>query len=138
MPDTPDLPLPEEFANWPEQTRPTRSAPNRLTFPSPFAEYPGTVTIVLHLSAPEYHDWWSVAGEDQPEEDKRHWALWTWETRRHLLKDVRLDNIESDVLHGDPLELPDMRLAVWLTAITQPIIKMATSLPNWPRPSSDI
>lgn len=130
-----ELLIPDGYEEWPEGYRPTRIKPNRLSFPSPFVEYPGYITLPLYLSASDYHTWWTKEGEGKPKED--HWAFWHWETRHHLVKDWKLDNIETQELDEKGLELPDLRIAIWFTIITQPVIQEATNLPNWVEPSSD-
>jgi hypothetical protein len=132
-----DLDIPEDYHKWPDAYRPKRVKNNRLQFPSPFAKYPGHVILPIHLSASEYQEWWEQSSQNQDEDDNRHWSLWTWETRFHLLKSWHFENIESSLFVKNPIGLPDQRLLIWFTVITQPIINNATHLPNWPEPSSD-
>lgn len=121
-----------------EDLQPTRPAVNRLVFPSPFEEWPGSVLTPVYLSAKEYHQWWSMAGKGQPEDDDRHWLYYEWESRFHIAKNWNLKGLDNDQLQKDPINLPDLRIAMWFVAITQPILNEATLLPNSQRPLKDI
>ena len=138
MPKSESLELPAFLSALSEDLQPTRPAINRLVFPSPLKEWPGTVTMPCYLSAAEYHQWWTGAGEGQSEDDERHWLYFEWETRFSLAKKWDLEGLDNDQLQADPINLPDLRIAMWFMAITQPIIVEATSLPNSRRPSNDI
>ena len=132
------LELPEFLKALPEDLLPIRTSVNRLVFPSPLAEWPGTVTTPCYLSADEYLTWWLNVGDGQPEDDPRHWAYYDWETRFHLAKKWDMENLDSDQLKVDPIDLPDTRIILWFITITNTIIQEATMLPNSPRPSSGI
>ena len=136
MPNVEELELPEAFAALPAHYRPVRTSVNRLSFPSPFAEYPGCVSAPLNLSATDYHTFWTQTnGGKQPIEDLRHPTNWIWETRFHLITDWKLQNVETSLITKDPTHVPDQRIIRWICEITQPIIERATSLPNWQGPS---
>lgn len=137
MPKSKDLELPAFLNALSEDLRPTRPEVNRLVFPSPFEEWPGIVLTPCYLSASEYHEWWTQAGKGQPEDDDRHWLYYEWETRFHLAKSWRLEGLDSDQLQKDPVNLPDLRIAMWFVAITQLMVSEATTLPNSPRPLND-
>ena len=137
MPDEPEFPLPDIFDDWPEENRPKRNAPNRLVFPSPFSEYPGTVTTVCYLSAADYDTWYRKAGDGPPRDAAQgHWTLWSWKSISHLIKDFSITDVESSMFQ-EPKTLPDQRILLWLTQIIDPLTKMAASLPNWREPSKD-
>jgi hypothetical protein len=131
------LTVPSVFDDLEEHLLPRRPNVNRLVFPSPFKRWSGSVTLPLYLTAAEYNKWWMKAQEGQPEDDERHWALFEWETRFFMAKSWNLKDLDSDQINEDPLNLPDMRLAMWYVEITQPIIKEATNLPNSLAPSSN-
>lgn len=130
------LELPDFLEVLPENLRPTRPEVNRLVFPSPLAEWPGTVTTPCYLSAAEYHEFWSMYGKGQPEGDDRHWAYFDWETRFHLAKAWNLKGLDNDQLQQDPINTPDLRIVLWFLQITQAIINEATQVPNSQRPSN--
>jgi len=129
--------LPEFLMALPEDLRPTRPKVNRLVFPSPLKEWPGTVTTACYLSAEEYHVWWTNSGDGQPEDDKRHWAYFDWETRFHFAKAWAIEGLDNDQLKTDPKDIPDTRLIIWYVTVTNTIIQEATLLPNSRRPSSE-
>lgn len=143
MPKRRMLDLPEEIsAAYPDNIRPKRIETNRLAHTSPFVEFPGEIITPLSMSAEDYHEWWTQAGDGQPDDDNRHWAFFEWETRFHLVKkwDLKTEagnHLDSDVLDKNPIKLPDMRLISWMVAILQPVISNSVSLPNLPRPSND-
>jgi hypothetical protein len=127
------------YDNFPEAYKPTEiQGKNRLTFPSPFEEYPGEVSVVKLMSAPDYHEFWSMARDGQPDSDDRHWSQWVWESRFHLAKNWALKNVETSDITKDGMLLPDQRIAIWFATITQLIVANATSLPNWQGLSRDI
>lgn len=132
------LELPEFLKALSKELRPKRPSVNRLVFPSPLKEWPGTVTTPCYLSAEEYHVWWTSVGDGQPEEDKRNWAFHDWETRFHFAKAWNIEGLDNDQLKQDPVDIPDMRFIMWFLTITNPIIQEATSLPNSQGPSSAI
>jgi hypothetical protein len=141
MPKTEDakLEVPESITAFLDPVlKPERISINRLAFPSPFEEYPGKIITPLYLDAGEYHNWWKKAGKGQPDDDERHFLCFEWECRFHLVKKWDMEELDADHLNPDPLTLPDFRIALWLTAVTQPILKEATSLPNLQRPSNAI
>lgn len=138
MPESESLELPEFLKVLPEDLRPTRPSVNRLVFPSPLEEYPGTVTLPCYLSAEEYHVWWTSVGDGQPEDDKRNWAFYDWETRFHFAKGWNIEGMDGDQIKKDPVGIKDMRFIMWFITITNLIIQEATLLPNLPRPSNAI
>lgn len=133
MPEN-SMEVPEIFDSLPDAIKPTRPEANRLVFPCPIPEWPGTVTLPLYLNAQDYSEWWVAAEEGQPEDDKRHWLYFEWESRYHLAKDWKLEGLDLEQLSKDPSKLPDTRLLAWYVRITQILIKEATSVPNWPEP----
>lgn len=131
------LQVPEQYQSLPEAIRPTRPQANRLVFPSPFEEWPGTVTIPVYINAQDYNLWWKMAQEGQPEDDTRHWLYYEWESRFHLAKDWNLEGLDLEQLTPTAEKIDDTRLVSWFVRITQLIIKEATSIPNWPEPQND-
>lgn len=138
MPKSESLELPRFVMELSEDLRPTRPSVNRLVFPSPLEEWPGTVITSCFLSAEEYHIWWTSVGDGQPEDDPRHWAYFDWETRFHFAKGWNIEGLDSDQLKKDPIDIPDTRFVVWFVTITNAIIQEATLLPNSQRPLSEI
>lgn len=118
-----------------EHLYPERTEINRLVFPSPFVEYPGSVTTPVYLSAQQYYEWWQKAGKGQPKDDDRHWSCYEWETRFHLILAYQLKGLDNETFNLDPLTLPDQRLILWIITITQPLLEEAVNLPNSPKPS---
>ena len=127
------------YDKFPEAYKPTEiQGRNRFIFPTPFEEYPGEVSVVKLISAPDYQIFWSMAREGQPDDDERHWSQWVWESRFHLAKNWALSNVETSEITKDGKLLPDQRIAIWFATITQLIVQNATSLPNWQGLSKDI
>lgn len=141
MPRRKSIALPEELekAYEEEGLKPKRIAQNQLLHTSPIPEYPGEVITPMSLSAKDYDEWWVKSSDGQPEDDKRHWSFFEWETRFHLIKkwSFKSDNLTTDILKTDPIDLPDTRIITWLLALTQPILMFSVSLPNLRGPSSD-
>jgi hypothetical protein len=121
--------LPEIFDSWLDNMKPVRIAQNRLAFPSP---------LPMYFSAEEYQKWWNYAGKGQDDDDETNSVLWHWKTCFHLIRDFKLDNVDTSVIEKDGLGLPDQRILVWFWQITSPLIFLATDLPNWLEPSSEI
>ena len=144
MPRRKTFELPEDLAKaYPDSIRPKRVAVNRLAHTCPLLEYTGTILTPMSLSAPDYNDWWTKAGKGQPDDDDRHWSIFEWETRFHIVKqwdlqDLNKEVLDNEVIQADPLTLPDMRLVTWVIAVTQPIIAFSVSLPNLQGPLSDM
>ena len=138
MPKSKSLELPEFLQALPEDLHPKRPSVNRLVFTSPLEEWPGTVTTSCFLNAEEYHVWWTASGDGQPEEDKRHWAFFDWETRFHFAKAWNIEGLDNEIIKKDPVDIPDMRFIMWFVTITNAIIQEATLLPNSPGPLNAI
>lgn len=128
------LEVPASFASLPKEVQPTRPSVNRLIFPCPIPEWPGTVTLPLYIDAVDYNKWWTAAQEGQPEDDTRHWLYFEWQTRFHLAKDWNLEGLDLEQLTPEADKIPDTRIVAWYVNITQIIIKEATNVPNWPAP----
>ena len=137
--------LPEVFKseNWPEDWRPTRTEFGRLQFPCPVEGWTGSITTKWNISAVDFLKFYKLALESpevSEEESDEHYAAIAWKTRYHLIASVNLKRIdgkevETKSITEEPDTLPDMRLLVWATTITQEILIQATNLPNLPRPS---
>ena len=140
MPRKKTFELPNELAKaYPDGLEPERIGNNLLKHTCPIPEYPGSVTTAMSFSAIDFNNWWEKAGDGQKDDDKRHWAIFEWETRFHFIKAWEFKDVEitNDIIKADPIDVPDMRIVNWFVVVTQPLVSFSVSLPNSPGPLTD-
>lgn len=137
--------LPEQFESWSDEWRPQRTDFGRLKFPCPVEGWGGHITMKWNIGAPDYLLFYEKALESpeiSEEVDEEHYAAVAWKTRYHLIASINLikkdgQELETGSINEDPKTIPDMRLLIWFTSISQEVLIQATNLPNLPRPSRD-
>jgi hypothetical protein len=148
QPASDEWPVPEVFEEWPEDWRPKRTDFGRLQFPCPVQGWEGHITLAWNISAVEYLDFFQKAMEspevrpDNGQEIEEHYTENVWSTRYHLIRNISLTSadgkeLENQSVTADPRTVPDMRLLIWFTSISQEVLIHATNLPNSPKPSRD-
>lgn len=143
--EAPKWEMPDVFIPWPEDWQPKRTDFGRLQFPCPVDDWGGHLTLKWNIGAPDYLNFFQQALESpevNEDDDPEHYAALAWKTRYHLIASINLTNgdgkeLETEGITKDPETIPDMRLLIWFTSISQEVLIHATNLPNLPRPSRD-
>lgn len=110
---------------------------NEQRIESPYQEWPGYIVVPKELTAAQFAEYWRIRLEQDEKGDKRPDELRSFSSRQHMVLDWKIDGLKTSDVTPDGLNLPSIRIALFVIAATQQLIRDATSLPNLRGPSSD-
>lgn len=95
---------------------------------SPLREWPGHIVIPTYLSAEQFNDWWRKANADGRDPKETSDITLMWHTRFHLVLDWKIEGLATSQIEETGMKLPDQRLATFVVAALDEVIKDAQDL----------